>query len=129
MDRVREQFQREVENYRDLQRQIQTNYAQNQKFAQQQQESQMVLEELQLLDEEAKVYKLVGPVLIKQDKVEAKTNINTRLDYIKREQERIEGTIKQLESKAQQKEREVARLREQYQEGSNIRKGSGKETE
>eukprot|EP01025_Chloroclados_australasicus_P029100 TRINITY_DN2895_c0_g1_i2.p4 TRINITY_DN2895_c0_g1~~TRINITY_DN2895_c0_g1_i2.p4 ORF type:complete len:123 (+),score=20.31 TRINITY_DN2895_c0_g1_i2:138-506(+) len=117
MDRVREQFQREVENYRDLQRQIQTNYAQNQKFAQQQQESQMVLEELQLLDEEAKVYKLVGPVLIKQDKVEAKTNINTRLDYIKREQERIEGTIKQLESKAQQKEREVARLREQYQEG------------
>eukprot|EP01023_Acetabularia_acetabulum_P019864 TRINITY_DN2021_c0_g1_i1.p2 TRINITY_DN2021_c0_g1~~TRINITY_DN2021_c0_g1_i1.p2 ORF type:complete len:121 (+),score=16.73 TRINITY_DN2021_c0_g1_i1:157-519(+) len=117
MERLREQYQKEVENYRDLQRQIQTSYVQTQKFAQQQQESQMVLEELTILEEDAKVYKLVGPVLIKQDKVEAKTNINTRLDYIKREQERLEGVMKQLENKVQSKEKEVNRLREQMQEG------------
>ncbi|KAF8922704.1 Prefoldin [Mucidula mucida] len=31
------------------------------------------------------VYKLIGPVLVKQDQAEAKTNVNTRLDFIKGE--------------------------------------------
>eukprot|EP01026_Neomeris_dumetosa_P027909 TRINITY_DN22647_c0_g1_i1.p3 TRINITY_DN22647_c0_g1~~TRINITY_DN22647_c0_g1_i1.p3 ORF type:complete len:121 (-),score=21.99 TRINITY_DN22647_c0_g1_i1:183-545(-) len=117
MDRIKEQLQKEVESYRDLQRQIQQNFVQSQKFSQQQQESQMVLEELTLLEDEAKVYKMVGPVLIKQDKVEAKTNINTRLDFIKRKLEGVENTLKQLESKSQSKEKEVNRLKEQLAEG------------
>ena len=32
--------------------------------------------------EDAKVYKLIGPTLIKQDPVEAKSNVNKRLEFI-----------------------------------------------
>lgn len=35
-----------------------------------------------MLEEEAAVYKLVGPMLIKQDLVEAKSNVTKRLEYI-----------------------------------------------
>ena len=34
------------------------------------------------MEEEAKVYKLVGPVLVKQDLTEARGNVQKRIDYI-----------------------------------------------
>ena len=34
------------------------------------------------MEEEAKVYKLVGPVLVKQDLIEARSNVQKRIDYI-----------------------------------------------
>jgi prefoldin beta subunit len=45
-------------------------------------ENDMVLKELNLLEDEANVYKLVGPVLLKQDLDEAKSNVEKRLQYI-----------------------------------------------
>lgn len=35
-----------------------------------------------MLDSEAKVFKLVGPVLLKQDVEDAKNNVNKRLEFI-----------------------------------------------
>lgn len=48
-------------------------------------ENDMVLKELELVDDEAKIFKLIGPVLIKQDLDEAKANVEKRLQYIKDE--------------------------------------------
>lgn len=46
-------------------------------------ENNMVLSELKLLDDtDAKVYKLVGPVLLNQDLDEAKSVVEKRLQYI-----------------------------------------------
>ena len=42
-------------------------------------------QELEMLDEDANVYKLIGPVLIKQDLVEAKSNVGKRLEFISNE--------------------------------------------
>jgi prefoldin beta subunit len=42
-------------------------------------------QELEKLDEDANVYKLIGPVLIKQDLVEAKSNVGKRLEFISNE--------------------------------------------
>ena len=39
-------------------------------------------DELNLLETSANVFKLVGPVLVKQDLDEAKQNVNKRIDYI-----------------------------------------------
>ena len=44
-----------------------------------------VAQELEKLDEDANVYKLIGPVLIKQDLVEAKSNVGKRLEFIQNE--------------------------------------------
>jgi prefoldin beta subunit len=37
------------------------------------------------LTEENTVYKLLGPVLVKQDQAEAKSTVDTRLDFIRSE--------------------------------------------
>lgn len=41
--------------------------------------------EFATLTPENTIYKLIGPVLVKQDQVEAKTNVDTRLDFIRSE--------------------------------------------
>lgn len=43
------------------------------------------LQELALLEDSAVVYKLVGPVLVKQDLEEAKQTVDKRLEYITQE--------------------------------------------
>ena len=42
-------------------------------------------QELERLEDDANVYKLIGPVLIKQDLVEAKSNVEKRLEFIQNE--------------------------------------------
>jgi len=37
---------------------------------------------MQRLDADSNVYKLIGPVLVKQDQDEAKQNVQKRIDYI-----------------------------------------------
>ncbi|KAF8724559.1 hypothetical protein HU200_020820 [Digitaria exilis] len=44
-----------------------------------------VWQELELLDDGANVYKLIGPVLVKQDLAEAKANVKKRIEYISAE--------------------------------------------
>lgn len=45
-------------------------------------ENIMVKKELDLLKEDNDVFKLIGPVLVKQDLYEAKQNVDKRMDYI-----------------------------------------------
>ena len=45
----------------------------------------MYIQELELLEDDAVVYKLVGPVLVKQDVTEARVTVKKRLDYITKE--------------------------------------------
>ena len=65
-------------------------------------------QELGHLGEDANVFKLVGPVLVKQDMVEAKSNVSKRMEYIKGEVERVDQQIKALESKQKERERDVS---------------------
>jgi len=48
-------------------------------------ENIMVKKELDILKEENDVFKLIGPVLVKQELCEAKQNVDKRMDYIKSE--------------------------------------------
>ena len=56
-----------------------------QQFLTQKHENDMVLKELKLLGEDAQVFKLVGPVMVKKDKSESVNHVQTRLDLINRE--------------------------------------------
>lgn len=44
------------------------------------------LQELDLIKDESKVYKLIGSALVPQDIEEARANVNKRLEYIKAEE-------------------------------------------
>ena len=70
----------------------------------------MVLKELQLLDEDAKVYKQIGPALIRQDHMEATSNVSKRLEFIGNELKRIDDKLASVEEKSGKKESLVEQL-------------------
>ena len=112
---IQAQVQKETEKFQQLQADVTKNHTARLRFTQQLQESEMVKKELDLLDEEAVVYKLVGPALIKQDLVEAKANVEKRMDFMKKESDRLDNSLKGLESKQMQAQQEVAALQQKLQ--------------
>uniref|UniRef100_A0A803MIW1 At1g61320/AtMIF1 LRR domain-containing protein n=1 Tax=Chenopodium quinoa TaxID=63459 RepID=A0A803MIW1_CHEQI len=59
--------------------------------------------ELDLLSEDANVYKLIGPVLVKQDLAEANANVRKRIEYISAELKRLDATLQDMEDKQNSK--------------------------
>jgi len=46
-------------------------------------------QELDLLKDDAKVYKQIGPALVKQDTAEAKQNVEKRIEFIQNDMYRL----------------------------------------
>lgn len=61
-----------------------------------------------MLDEDSNIYKLIGPVLIKQDPLEAKTNVKKRLEFIKGESDRLDAQCKRLQDKQHKRQSAVS---------------------
>jgi prefoldin beta subunit len=75
-------------------------------------ENEMVLQEFQLMAEDASVYKLVGPVLAKQDVPEAKGNVEKRIEYIGKEIERMDKLEQDFQNKMEERRAAVGKLQE-----------------
>uniref|UniRef100_A0A804PQT5 C3H1-type domain-containing protein n=1 Tax=Zea mays TaxID=4577 RepID=A0A804PQT5_MAIZE len=67
-------------------------------------------QELELLSDGANVYKLIGPVLVKQDLVEAKANVKKRIEYISAELKRMDRALKDLEEKQNNKKESLLHI-------------------
>ncbi|KAG9472130.1 hypothetical protein GDO78_021237 [Eleutherodactylus coqui] len=78
-------------------------------------ENNIVKEELALLDDSNTVYKLIGPVLVKQDLEEAKSTVDKRLQYINGEVKRYEALLKDLEQRSEQQRTSLTKLQQEYQ--------------
>ncbi len=76
-------------------------------------------QELEILEDDAKVYKLTGPVLIKQDLSEARGNVEKRLDYIRAENERLEKASAELEKKQRDKQQGIIELQQKMMQLAN----------
>ncbi|KAH0838215.1 prefoldin subunit 6 [Lanmaoa asiatica] len=59
------------------------------------------------------IFKLVGPVLVPQDHTEARTNVETRLDFIRSEMKRVDTQIKDAEEQSEKKKLELVDLQVQ----------------
>ena len=55
-----------------------------------------IAQELELLEEDSSVFKLIGPVLVKQELVEVKNNVTKRVEFIKNDISRLENTVKKF---------------------------------
>ncbi|VDO39051.1 unnamed protein product [Brugia timori] len=86
------------------------NIRNRQKLEGQLTENKLVKTELDLLEEGATVYKLIGPVLFKQDLTEAKQNVEKRIDYIIAEISRLEQAIADAATKQENQKQTVMRL-------------------
>ncbi|KAL6018720.1 Prefoldin subunit 6 [Candidozyma auris] len=104
MSNVAEQFEQLSLDFSKSQNQIQELAAARSQLETQLQENKIVLDEFEELDEDAKIYKMTGPVLLPHDYTEAKLNVTKRIEF-------IEGEIKRVEAKieAQQKSMEETR--------------------
>ncbi len=78
-------------------------------------ENQMVKEEFKLLEDDANVYKLVGPVLVKQDLQEARANVDKRIEYIKEELARVDAQTKESEKKMEAQRGVVMQMQQKAQ--------------
>ena len=65
-------------------------------------------QELELLDDDANIFKLIGPILVKQDPLEAKSNVSKRLDLIKGELDRLDSQLKRLDDKQSKRQHTVS---------------------
>ena len=79
------------------------------------QENDMVRQEFALLKEDAVVYKLVGPVLAKQDLSECKGNVQKRLEYIDKEIARQEQLETDFQSKVTDKTNNIKKMQNDLQ--------------
>ncbi|KAI9691328.1 MAG: hypothetical protein M1820_009749 [Bogoriella megaspora] len=79
------QLQALSDEFQKLQGELQTTVEARQRLEAQEQENKSVQKEFSKLNDDAGIYKLVGPVLLKQDKIEATMAVDGRLEYIGKE--------------------------------------------
>ncbi|QIX00594.1 hypothetical protein AMS68_006111 [Peltaster fructicola] len=74
------------------------------------------VQEFNSLEDDANIYKLVGPVLLKQDLSEARSTVDGRLEFIEKEISRIETNIRDIQTKSNSKRSEIVQLQSQAQQ-------------
>jgi len=119
MEAALKELQAQLENQaaalNKIQKDIGKNHQVRRQYSVQQGENEMVQKELEFLDDDANVFKLIGPVLVKQDLAEAKANVNKRLEYITAELRRMDVTLKTLEEQQNAKRDEVMKSQQRIQ--------------
>ncbi|KAE8153947.1 putative prefoldin subunit 6 [Aspergillus avenaceus] len=113
---VQKQLQALSEEFQKLQAELDGLVEARQKLESQQQENQGVQREFNSLDDDANIYKLIGPVLLKQEKNEALMAVNGRLEFIEKEIKRIEGQIQENQDKSDKKRAEILQFQSQVQQ-------------
>jgi prefoldin beta subunit len=83
-----------------LRRELDATSQKARQCSQQYLENAMVLRELEDVGEDGTIYKMMGGVLIKQEHVEAVSNVKKRMDWIKAEETRCMESIEALQKKA-----------------------------
>ncbi|KAL2815533.1 Prefoldin [Aspergillus granulosus] len=110
------QMQALSDEYQALQTELDGLVDARQKLESQQQENKSVETEFNSLDDDANIYKQIGPVLLKQDKTEALMAVSGRLEFIEKEIQRIEGQIKDNQDKSDKKRTEIVQFQSQIQQ-------------
>ncbi|ATZ47585.1 Bcyke2 [Botrytis cinerea B05.10] len=115
MAEQQQRLQALTEEYQKLQTDLQTSISSRQKLESQQQENKSVQKEFSALSSDSNIYKLVGPVLLKQDKTEAVMAVDGRLEFIEKEIKRVEQAIKDVQDKSDGLKMEIIKLQSETQ--------------
>lgn len=108
-------FEKEVEKLQSLQKQQQKTASARQLLEAQLQENQLVKDEMLNLEDGSKIFKLIGPALLRQETSEAKSNVDKRINYITGEIKRHDDLLKDLEKKLEESRSSVQSLQTQIQ--------------
>ncbi|EZA56724.1 hypothetical protein DMN91_000791 [Ooceraea biroi] len=116
VEEIQKKFQNEVDKLRQDQKDYNKMLTQRQQLDGQLNENIVVKKELDLLKADNEVFKLVGPVLVKQDLCEAKQNVDKRMDYIKSELKRVDDILATLDKKIDSHRETLEKLQQAFQQ-------------
>ncbi|KAF3838015.1 hypothetical protein F7725_009783 [Dissostichus mawsoni] len=108
---IQKKLKAEVEKYTQMQKDVSKSVSARQKLETQLAENNIVKEELDLLDTKNTVYKLIGPVLVKQDLDEAKATSKVR------------NTPERPEKKSDQHRELLSGLQQEFQKAQGMAVG------
>ncbi|KAK1767399.1 Prefoldin [Phialemonium atrogriseum] len=100
-------LQKLSEEFTDLQKELQDVVDSRQRLEAQKNENLGVQKEFGKLKNDETIYKLIGPVLLEQDKTEAESTVNGRIEFIGKEISRLEKQIKDTQEKIEKKKGEI----------------------
>lgn len=86
-----------------------------QKMSEKKSENEMVMAEFKMLDEDANVFKMVGPILAKQSVFECKDMVTQRIGYCDKEIARFETLENEFQGKITDKTNEIKRIQADFQ--------------
>lgn len=78
-------------------------------------ENESVKKEFDVLESEGVIWKLTGPLLVRQDKADARANVDKRIEFITTEMARVEDVIKKHESDFEEKRKQLVELQSSSQ--------------
>ncbi|KAF5374841.1 hypothetical protein D9758_000395 [Tetrapyrgos nigripes] len=115
-DALQDRLQAASRDFQKLQSDLSNVIEARQRLDAQLSENELVKKEFADLTPNNVVYKLIGPVLVKQDQAEAKSNVDKRLEFIHSEIKRIEGQLKETETKMEKKKGELVDIQTTLQQ-------------
>ena len=78
-------------------------------------ENESVKREFEVLKPDGVIWKLVGPIMVKQDRDDAKANVDKRIEFINGDISKAEDAIKTLEEIFETKRTELMKIQEAAQ--------------
>ena len=86
-----------------------------QKLSEKKSENEMVMAEFKMLDDDANVFKMVGPILAKQSLMECKDVVQQRLAFIEKEVARYETLENEFQGKITDKTKALQKAQQDFQ--------------
>ncbi len=115
MEILQTNVQEHIDKLQQLQKTQQKTLVARQTLDSQLNENKLVKQELEPLESSARVFKLVGPALIRQEVSEAQQNVDKRIEYITAELKRHDETLADLEKQQDDHKEKLANLQTQMQ--------------
>eukprot|EP01127_Copromyxa_protea_P004385 TRINITY_DN14249_c0_g1_i1.p2 TRINITY_DN14249_c0_g1~~TRINITY_DN14249_c0_g1_i1.p2 ORF type:complete len:130 (+),score=39.19 TRINITY_DN14249_c0_g1_i1:33-392(+) len=117
MQSPQQRLEEAMNEWQNMQREIEKIEQNKQKLDTQLRENEMVKKELDLVEADSTVYKLIGPCLIKQDPSEASVTVAKRIEYLGSEIKRLDAVGRSEEAKMVEKKKQIMELQNKVRAG------------
>nr|CDJ93540.1 Prefoldin beta domain containing protein [Haemonchus contortus] len=113
-EQLKAQFEEALQKYKEIENDREKYISNRQHLESQLTENTLVKSEFDFLEEDAKVYKLIGACLIRQDIAEARANVEKRLEYINAEIKRVDDSLADSKEKAEAQKAKLLEMQQKF---------------
>jgi prefoldin beta subunit len=124
LQRLQNEIEEEVQKYNQFDKKGQQLVQTRSSLLEQESENSLVLKEIEILPEDARIYKQVGGVLIDQKKKEVKTTLSNRLAMINNQLENTNELIKKNETEQKAMAEKIQKAKQFYYEMAQKMQGT-----